>query len=190
MRPYPEEDVFVTRAAVFPLLLAAATSTASLAACADARPEGPGAAAALAGGGVPALYRGPYQEEVRSLLDAAPGWRTPADLEGDPGRSPIPPTGLGCLHDTYQAAALQLAWAAESYYRLRHDAARSMATAMHAQLRHADTSCDPSPGSPVERIARSCSRTDPGDCNAGPPPAQHRASARRDAPSISNDGVP
>lgn len=105
-----------------------------------------GAAAAAScaghpGGGPPAAYRGSHHREVRHLLEHAPGWRTSADARTDGGRPPAVLIGRGCLRDGYVASAVQYAWAAESYYRLRHPRAAGMAAAAHAELDRANRLC-------------------------------------------------
>ncbi|HEX2190929.1 MAG TPA: hypothetical protein VHG51_18620, partial [Longimicrobiaceae bacterium] len=89
-----------------------------------------------------------HDREVRHLLARAPGWRTPADGRTDGGRPPTVPIARGCLRDGYVASAVQHAWAAESYYRLRHPSAARMAAAAHDDL---------------DRANRLCPRAAPGD---------------------------
>lgn len=105
------------------------------------RPATPRAAAPdpVAGGGPPAAYRGAHLREVRWLLDHAAGWRTSRDARTDGGVPP--PVPIACVRDAYVAAAVQHAWAAESYYRLRHPGAAAMAAAARADLDNADELC-------------------------------------------------
>ncbi len=93
------------------------------------------------GGGTPAVYRGSHRREIRYLLDHAAAWRTSRDTRTDGGVPPSVPIGRGCIRDTYVAAAVQHAWAAESYYRLRHPGAARMAVAVRGELDRADALC-------------------------------------------------
>ena len=91
------------------------------------------------GGGPPAEYQGAHRREVRHLLDRVAGWRTPRDASTDGGVPPAVP--IACIRDAYVAAAVQHAWAAESYYRLRHPEAGTMADAVRDDLDQADELC-------------------------------------------------
>ena len=91
------------------------------------------------GGGAPAAYQGTHRREVRHLLERARGWRTPRNTRTDGGVPP--PVPIGCVRDAYVAAAVQHAWAAESYYRLRHPSAARMAEAARDDLDRADELC-------------------------------------------------
>jgi hypothetical protein len=99
------------------------------------------------GGGAPAAYQGTHRREVRHLLERAGGWRTPRNTRTDGGVPP--PVAIGCVRDAYVAAAVQHAWAAESYYRLRHPSAAHMAEAARGDLDRADEICaGPEPDGP------------------------------------------
>lgn len=91
------------------------------------------------GGGAPASYQGAHRREVRHLLDRVAGWRTPRDAGTDGGVPP--PVPIACVRDAYVAAAVQHAWAAESYFRLRHPSAAAMAAAARGDLDRADELC-------------------------------------------------
>lgn len=93
------------------------------------------------GGGPPSVYRGPHAADVRHLLGRAGAWRTSRDGRTDAGTPPAAPIGAGCIRDTYVAAAVQHAWAAESYYRLGDSAAAEMAGAARADLDRAERLC-------------------------------------------------
>jgi len=91
------------------------------------------------GGGAPAAYQGEHRREIRLLLERARGWRTSRDARTDAGVPP--PVPIACMRDAYVAAAVQHAWAAESYYRLRHPRAEAMAAAVRDDLDRADELC-------------------------------------------------
>ncbi len=91
------------------------------------------------GGGAPAAYRGEHRREIRLLLERAGGWRTSRDIRTDGGVPP--PVRIGCLRDAYVAAAVQYAWAAESYYRLRDPSSARMAASARDDLDRADELC-------------------------------------------------
>ena len=91
------------------------------------------------GGGAPAAYQGAHRREIRLLLERAGGRRTSRDTRTDGGTPP--PVRIGCLRDAYVAAAVQYAWAAESYYRLRDPSAARMAASARDDLDRADELC-------------------------------------------------
>lgn len=103
------------------------------------------------GGGPPAEYQGAHRREVRYLLDRVSGWRTPRDASTDGGVPPAVP--IACVRDAYVAAAVQHAWAAESYYRLRHPEAGTMAAAVREDLDQADELCSATGRGGVEGCA-------------------------------------
>lgn len=98
-----------------------------------------------AGGGPPAVYQGVYQAEVRYLLGHVGGWRTSRNAQTDPGIPPNVSIGAACIRDAYVSAAVQYAWAAESYYRLRNANATSMAENVSTNLRNANQLCSNAP---------------------------------------------
>src|SRR4051812_21697957 len=103
--------------------------------------DGSSGGARNAGGGAPAVYAGTYQNEVRHLLGRVSGWRTSSNAQTDGGVPPNVSIGSGCIRDTYVAAAVNYAWAAESYYRLNSSNAASMAANMRSQLNNANQLC-------------------------------------------------
>jgi hypothetical protein len=112
--------------------------------------QGPPAADSVPGpgGGAPAEYQGTHRREVHHLLERARGWRTSRDTRTDGGVPP--PVSIGCVRDAYVAAAVQHAWAAESYFRLRHPSAARMAEAARDDLDRADELCAGSGPDPAE----------------------------------------
>ncbi|MGQ0642611.1 MAG: hypothetical protein ACT4P6_17855 [Gemmatimonadaceae bacterium] len=101
------------------------------------------------GGGAPPTYVGLYQGEVRRLLSGVSGWRTSRNAATDGGVPPNVSIGAACIRDTYVAAAVQYAWAAESYYRLNHSSAGSMAAQMHSNLLSANGLCSSATGAAI-----------------------------------------
>ena len=99
----------------------------------------PSATDPVPGGGAPPAYQGAHRREVRHLLYRAAGWRTSRDASTDGGVPPAVP--IACVRDAYVAAAVQHAWAAESYYRLRHPEAGAMAAEVRDDLDRADELC-------------------------------------------------
>lgn len=99
-----------------------------------------------AGGGPPSVYQGSYEGEVRHLLNRVNGWRTSSNAQTDGGVPPNVSIGAACIRDTYVAAAVQYAWAAESYYRLRLAQAASMAEEVHNNLLYANSLCSSASG--------------------------------------------
>lgn len=78
-------------------------------------------------------YSGPHKEDVGKLLSAVKGWRTNSSLTTNDGIPPEVP--VSCIRDTYVAAAVSYAWAAEAYYRLGYtDKAEEMAGLMDENL--------------------------------------------------------
>ncbi len=104
-----------------------------------------------AGGGSPAVYAGPYEGDVRYLLDHAAGWRTSRDAAVDGGEPPQVAIANTCPRDAYVAAAAHYAWAAESYYRLDNAHASSMAREVHGNLEQANDLCAASTGVSIVR---------------------------------------
>jgi hypothetical protein len=103
--------------------------------------SGGGGGSRNAGGGAPAIYAGTYQNEVRHLLNRVSGWRTSTNAQTDGGVPPNVSIGAGCIRDTYVAAAVNYAWAAESYYRLNSANASPMAANMRSQLNSGNSLC-------------------------------------------------
>jgi len=55
---------------------------------------------------------------------------------------PNVPVGTSCIRDTYVAAAVNYAWAAEAYYRLgKYDQAAAAAVQMNENLQYARALC-------------------------------------------------
>lgn len=99
------------------------------------------------GGGGTVRYTGSYDQNVRSLLSKVSGWQTPSSLNASDAVAPNVPVGTNCIRDTYVAAAVNFAWAAESYYRLGETArAAEMAANMQTQLNNARSLCSNAPG--------------------------------------------
>ncbi len=88
-------------------------------------------------------YKGSYQTQVSLLLTKVKGWSTPTCLTCN-GSAKLPEVSIGtnCIRDTYVSAAIQYAWAAESYYRLNEiSKATTAANTMMEQLNVAKSLC-------------------------------------------------
>lgn len=99
-----------------------------------------------AGGGAPSRYRGAGAATVNQLLSAVPGWRTPSCATCNDGILPQTAINTNCMRDIYVSAAVDLAWAVESYYRLGDIAkAEEMKEKMFESLQNARNLCGGAP---------------------------------------------
>lgn len=99
------------------------------------------------GGGAPSAYQGSNASIVRDLLSKVSGWRTPSCANCNDGIPPTVNIGTNCIRDTYVAAAVNYAWAAESYYRLGDTSkAAAMINLMNQSLQYARNLCSSAPG--------------------------------------------
>jgi hypothetical protein len=97
------------------------------------------------GGGPPAVYTGNYASTVKSMLGGVTGWKTSTNPATDPGVPPNVKVGT-CTRDLYVAAAVNYAWAAESYFRLGDLTQSSkMAGFMNGELSKATSLCSGNP---------------------------------------------
>jgi hypothetical protein len=89
------------------------------------------------------FYKGPNSDLIALLLTKVKGWRTPKSLTINDG---IPPKiNQECVRDNYVAAALNFAWAAESYFRLNSDKSAQMALKAAEQIQRALALCSDKP---------------------------------------------
>jgi hypothetical protein len=97
-------------------------------------------------------YSGIYKDEVYKLLSRSKPWRTPSCKTGESdGATPSIHSDGTCIRDTYVDAAIQFAWAAESYWRAGSTTkAEESATYARNQLNVANSLCSdvpvPDPG--------------------------------------------
>jgi hypothetical protein len=91
-------------------------------------------------------YSGSYASDVSLLLSRVSGWKTNSCLTCNDGIPPTVKIGTNCVRDTYVAAAVNYAWAAESYARLgKSTDASSMAVRMNTELQRARALCSNGP---------------------------------------------
>lgn len=97
------------------------------------------------GGGGPSVYKGQNASLVHQLLSRVPGWKTASCANCNDGVPPVVQINNLCQRDLYVKAAVGLAWAAESYYRLGDMAnASSAVNQMMQSLQAASALCGPS----------------------------------------------
>jgi len=85
-------------------------------------------------------YKGSNSDWVGKLLTRVSGWKCPA--HGADKGSPPQVKADACMRDTYVAAAVVYAWAAECYARQEEDSkATAMADEMRKQLKEAQALC-------------------------------------------------
>jgi hypothetical protein len=111
--------------------------------------------APLKGSAASSTYSGPHSEWVGRLLDRAPDWRCPSSPSASDAQPPQV-KATSCTRDTYVAAAVLQAWAAECYARFEQDArAARAAKDMIGELDNAQNLCDSS-GRPTIGGGGSC----------------------------------
>ena len=89
-------------------------------------------------------YNGRHSDWVRKLLTRVGSWRCPSNASD----SGAPPSVKAeeCTRDTYVAAAVLYAWAAECYARQEEDSkAGDAADQMYEQLKNAKSMCSDAP---------------------------------------------
>lgn len=95
--------------------------------------------------GAKVSYQGNSAAVVKQLLDRVSGWKTASCLTCNDGVPPKVNINANCQRDSYVAAAVNYAWAIESYYRLGETAnISSLVTKMNQSLQYARNLCGPS----------------------------------------------
>lgn len=89
-------------------------------------------------------YNGKHKEWVATLLTRVPEWKTPG-ADGSGAKPPVV-KAKACIRDTYVAAAVAYAWAAEAYARQEEDNKAAVAAdKMYHELEKAEELCSDVP---------------------------------------------
>jgi hypothetical protein len=93
-------------------------------------------------GGGTVSYNGNSASVVKQLLEKVNGWKTPSCTTCSDGVPPKVNINSNCQRDSYVAAAVNYAWAIESYYRLGQTSnVPSLVTNMNQNLQYARNLC-------------------------------------------------